>query len=527
MKKIISCMVLMFLTLSSAIIFVGCDLATGPYFKVVGLKTEYEVGESLHIGNAKIHYYETSTSKDYTEIKLTKEMISGFSTEQEGEFVMKITFKRATVNVTYYVGDVVPNPDDGNNPGDDQTPTAITEQQAESVLYNSFEKMNTYEEIQKIDNILDSFMNIQITRKTEMYYSSSFIGEEAEDENQSEQWTEYRNGTWNYYNKSLLIHNEDVIELYEKYTLDIDTNNMITYILEKNVLGDFGEFVSGSKTGNNYILKYSQEVELMGVVVIEIYIEDNKFTQMKSFVTLDETLEMIQSTSFEYFSTTTNAIPQIPNVSWIDGGEYDLIRDEGWIGDFDDGEYVGDLETLTEQDSNEILLEAIENMCGYAEIKQTVDGFYLSVIIAREDVLYECEYDFYGEIASQSWIVCEDEVWYIYEAGVDVFTDEMTYEKMEIMTDIEFENAIDYMIQRDIVKRIGEFVEGKHIEDSYVLSYNVINGSGTQDIIIKDGTINAINFVDEYEFICFSTKQLNSVPELPNVTWENGGWFIE
>ncbi len=135
-------------------VFVACDLKVEPYIKVEGLKTDYNVGDRLYVGTAMIHYYEDEGTKFYTEIELHSSMISGFSTEEAGEFEMTISYRNLSTKVKYTVGE-----GDGNQ-NQNQGANAITQQEAENILFEAIANMCTFTEIK--ETLVSEMLGIEI-----------------------------------------------------------------------------------------------------------------------------------------------------------------------------------------------------------------------------------------------------------------------------------------------------------------------------------------------------------------------------
>lgn len=64
------------------------------------IKTEYYVGDELEFTGGMLSYINNGET---TYVKLTKEMVSGFSTANVGSFTMTITYKGKTTTVNYKV----------------------------------------------------------------------------------------------------------------------------------------------------------------------------------------------------------------------------------------------------------------------------------------------------------------------------------------------------------------------------------------------------------------------------------------
>lgn len=109
MKKKIFNLSLIFLMCISALFFCSCSEQKQPYIKVSGIKTEYCIGDTLSLSNAKINYYNDTNDENYSQqIAITDNMVSGFSTTTTGTFKMTFSYNNLTTELTYIVREKEP-----------------------------------------------------------------------------------------------------------------------------------------------------------------------------------------------------------------------------------------------------------------------------------------------------------------------------------------------------------------------------------------------------------------------------------
>ena len=110
MKKLkttlITCLCLCFCVLGGTI-FIACsqepEEEINPYIKVSGLSTACVVGDELDYSNAKILYYTNLTDETPDEYTLTRDMVTGFSSDEVGTRTLKVTYKTYTKEMDYKV----------------------------------------------------------------------------------------------------------------------------------------------------------------------------------------------------------------------------------------------------------------------------------------------------------------------------------------------------------------------------------------------------------------------------------------
>lgn len=118
-NKIKSCLAIMCMLIAVSLCFVGCDFSTGgsgggsssggtttsQTVESIGLsgsiKTDYKLGENLDLNNAKLTVlYSDETTKT---VNILESMVTGFSTENCGNFTMTITYKEKSITKNYSV----------------------------------------------------------------------------------------------------------------------------------------------------------------------------------------------------------------------------------------------------------------------------------------------------------------------------------------------------------------------------------------------------------------------------------------
>jgi len=79
-----------------------------PYIKVVGMQTQFVVGDTLNISDIDLEFYDDISNTSFpVEFDLTLDMITGFTTETAGTRTMRITFCGLTFDVEYTVTEAV------------------------------------------------------------------------------------------------------------------------------------------------------------------------------------------------------------------------------------------------------------------------------------------------------------------------------------------------------------------------------------------------------------------------------------
>jgi len=309
MKKLLTSVLTLALILS-CFTFVGCFAELKPYIKVVGLKNEYEIGDALDVGSAKVHYYRDESSTGYSEIKLDASMVSGFSTEVEGTFTMTITYNKLTTTLEYVVtsGNGQGGGDEGgDNSGDeggDQPgqEVELTEAEAEVVMAAAAAKMITYAEIKEVATASMGYYSAttyQITTKDKRYIYE-------DEENYS--WLVKENGKLYLY-KAEYDYFDEVME-YNKYDIDTTYTDVREYQYSNAYRSlEDAEFVKASKLGEIYTIKYVSTEYVTAEMTITI--QNNEIKTI--YVNMDGITETVQYT---YYSVETREIPDIKTVKW-------------------------------------------------------------------------------------------------------------------------------------------------------------------------------------------------------------------
>ena len=78
-----------------------------PYLKVSGLKSDYVVGEELNLSDVYLTYYDCEGAIFPDVYLLTEKMITGFSTENAGDFTMTIKCGNLSLDFSYTVAEEV------------------------------------------------------------------------------------------------------------------------------------------------------------------------------------------------------------------------------------------------------------------------------------------------------------------------------------------------------------------------------------------------------------------------------------
>lgn len=316
MKKILTSVLTLVLVLCG-IIITGCSSERwNPYITVEGLKTEYEVGDTLDLTSAKIIHYAEETETEHAEIPLKQNMITGFSTKTTGTFTMIIIYEDLAVTVEYVVyekGSQGGNNDDqggNNNDGDHGFADGnLTETQANTILNSAINNMCNYAQIR--EDMTTSMWGTTsttyqiVTSNTRYYY----------EDNDNRNWLVNQAGALYFYEIKYDVF--DGINKYNKYVVNDTTTNDVRiyqYSEMKN-----GTFSSASKSGKTYTLVYIYE-NLAGSYETTIVIEDNRIKTTSTYIS---SFDATMTTQFTYYTYSTNSIPSIPqNVQWVDGGIY-------------------------------------------------------------------------------------------------------------------------------------------------------------------------------------------------------------
>lgn len=298
MKRKSLCIIFVLL-FASAILFSACA-SNGPYIEVIGLKTEYYIGDELDISSIKVHYYASKKSSEFEEIELTADMITGFSTTEVGTFTMTISYNNISKSVSYSV---------------QNKPISITETEAETILSQTTANMATLSEVKEISTT--TFFGItqttyKITTQNKQYWYQ---------EQDSQSWIIYENDSWKRYSIEYDVFDEVVV--YKEYDVQIESNNVIAFEYS-NLMSDsmFGSpvFVDANLSGSKYVITYY--VENLNNSYFEFNISNNELISLTLY-RIDEGEQKVWSTTtYSYEQGEINSIPQIPNKDWEYGGFY-------------------------------------------------------------------------------------------------------------------------------------------------------------------------------------------------------------
>ena len=123
---------------------VGCDEPDDvPYIEVSGVVTTYNLNDELNLLNAEGRYFEDSDDDDPDSFAVTRLMVSNFSTNETGNFTMKITYKGCVLLLDYKVNGTQGGSSGSGTGGSvggetNNTPTTKAEiHERFSLLYNS------------------------------------------------------------------------------------------------------------------------------------------------------------------------------------------------------------------------------------------------------------------------------------------------------------------------------------------------------------------------------------------------------
>jgi hypothetical protein len=273
--------------------------------EVKGLKTEYNIGEELDVSNAVIYYYRDMDSERYYEVQLKKDMVSGFSTLQAGNFKMTIKYQDATLEIEYIVKG---QGGSGENSGQEGQTVQLNANQAKTVLENAIVQMITCAEIRENFTTTawgETVSGFQITTATKKYYYES---------QQQRNWTIRESGGLKFYEIQYDVFDE-VVE-YTKYTVYGAEGILDVREYVYDNLKDYTTFIQGSQTGNIYTLKYRYNTSI-GTDEVTFTIQNN---QIKTKTTFVSNFNSTTVTEYVYYNYETNTIPAIPSQNWKDGG---------------------------------------------------------------------------------------------------------------------------------------------------------------------------------------------------------------
>lgn len=220
MKNKIAALGLALILFISGFLFTACaQPQSNPRIKVKGIATEYYVGDSLDLTNAKIEYYVNQTSIIYDEFDVRASMVEGFSTEEVGNFTMTIRYNTVITTLDY---SVLERPD--------------VELSAKEKIALVFENLIAHDKIKEISTTQAFGMSDIRTTITDesVSYSSDNDGTEIWIKEVSGVWYEFEKAGESYTKKEITVPNNDVREyMYDSAVLD-----MLPDEIEETVDGD-------------------------------------------------------------------------------------------------------------------------------------------------------------------------------------------------------------------------------------------------------------------------------------------------
>ena len=80
------------------------------------------------------------------------------------------------------------------------------------------------------------------------------------------------------------------------------------------------DFVEALKIENNYIITY--HYPNMMDMYVDITIKDNQLVSQTSYTKQNNNKKTSSVTTYTYYETETNIIPEIPDKEWEEGGYY-------------------------------------------------------------------------------------------------------------------------------------------------------------------------------------------------------------
>ena len=192
--------------------------------------------------------------------------------------------------------------------------------------------------------------------------------------------------------------------------------------------------------------------------------------------------------------------------------------------------------SLTEQQAAQVFAQTIANMKTFAEIQETTTTSLLgatvqTIYVTRPTYQYK-----YSEEDGKSWLFKNGEKWEYYEIAFDVFDD--VWENNKYEAQLEYDNLIEMHYQKIITSSITpiEFVEAQQQGDECLLVYASPDFLDMQTkISIKDNKIVSIKYYysmgSSYSLmtsttLTYYTEEAYSIPQLPDVVWEDCGFYI-
>ena len=451
-----------------------------PYLTVSGLKTDYKVGDTIVLANVKLYYYLDKEDEMYSEIDVTIDMISGFSTATPGTFKMTISYKRASTEIEYTVRS--------------NTQVSVSET-------NALAKMQTAE------NYILSANRVELVMETEGYALSTMIATaEALYQHISsffdvETWSVQESGVWYDYTNF-----GGSCEKTESETITNGvTPKQMLLMYPVDMLED-QTYIGGTLQNGIYTLQYN----------VEAYDEDQEAWVEEDVV----------------FTISNNILTNV--VVTAEGESESLTLTYAYNAD---AEEIPSLPVVLDVAAAEAMLTAAENyilasnrvQC-VSEIEDSESGMVATAtLIADENTLYnDMSIDGFGSLET-CWTEKEGNTWYDYLSSM------MGYTKSPTSTGID-DNPRQAVIPYGtdtISSRV--YMDGSVVDGQYILQYSVSyydeeEGAYVSDTVfytIEDGILvqtEIYNIAYGSDAVIFDFYYGNDADEIPtrptDVTWQ-------
>ena len=292
MKNKILTFGLAFVLICSAFLFSACVQTSQPHIKVKGIATEYYVGDSLNLTNAKIEYYVNQTSIIYDEFQVKSNMVTGFSTATVGEFTMTITFNTLSTTLKYTVSEYV-EPEDPDGPIEESVAREkLTAAYANLVAHNKVKFVTTSSVMGMVNTSTD------VVTQDVMYTFNS---------EQSRAWIKKVGGIWYEF-----VQEE---QYFTKRVIDVPNDDVRLYQFDEAMISNL-TFIEASKLGNTYTLKFDVFVAEYGIMApVTFTISNNEVVSMVTDITIDYEgfpLNVVLNLVYTFDSAVTEIIPELP-----------------------------------------------------------------------------------------------------------------------------------------------------------------------------------------------------------------------